>query len=248
MLKANGPFLPVGLLRMAGRSLLRRRWQALLMVLSVALGVGVVVSIDLANSSARRAFQLSSESIAGRSTHRIVGGPSGVPLSIYTQLRTEWGIDTSAPVIETFGTAIESGEQVRLLGFDPLVDEPFRSFLGQVSVEPGLESFFTDPQAALAGAGLADSLDLQPGDNLRLGLNGRIQTLTILGIIYPAEGDEEASQWLLMDIAAAQDSTSMQDRLSRIDLILDADQAERLQNLLPQGVRLEPASQQTEAV
>ena len=91
-------------------------------------------------------------------------------------------------------------------------------------------------------------MELQPGDNLRLALNGQVQTVTILGIVYPTEGDGEASQWLLMDISAAQDLTSMQDRLSRIDLILEPDQIEQLRNVLPDGVRLESASQQAQAV
>jgi putative ABC transport system permease protein len=41
-------------------------------VLGVALGVAVVVSIDLANASARRAFTLSSEAVTGRATHQVV--------------------------------------------------------------------------------------------------------------------------------------------------------------------------------
>jgi putative ABC transport system permease protein len=233
---------------MARRSLLRRRWQTALMILSVALGVGVVVAIDLANTSARRAFQLSSQTIAGQSTHRIVGGPSGVPVSVYTQLRNEWGIRDSAPVIEAFATAIEQGEQVRILGFDPLAETPFRSFLDDVTYQSGLEAFFTDSHTALAGAGLAGSLNLQPGDQLPISINGQTQTLTILGVVYPSRGDDEASQWLLMDIAAAQEITGMPAAVTRIDLILEPDQVDRLRDLLPGGVRLESASEQTQTV
>ena len=48
-------------------------WGLALTILGVALGVGVVVSIDLAIQSSREAFRVSTESVAGRSTHRIVG-------------------------------------------------------------------------------------------------------------------------------------------------------------------------------
>jgi hypothetical protein len=42
-----------------------------LCVLGVALGVAVVVAIDLANASARRAFQLAGDTIAGQQHIRL---------------------------------------------------------------------------------------------------------------------------------------------------------------------------------
>ncbi len=57
------------LLRVGWRFLLRRPWQTCLMILGIALGVAVVVSIDLANASAERAFDLSTQTVAGKATH-----------------------------------------------------------------------------------------------------------------------------------------------------------------------------------
>jgi len=39
------------------------------MIIGVALGVSVVIAIELANTSARRAFSLSTQSVVGRATH-----------------------------------------------------------------------------------------------------------------------------------------------------------------------------------
>ena len=78
--------------------LLRHPWQMGLSVLGVALGVAVALSIDLANESARRSFTLFTESVAGRATHQIVGGPAGLDEEVYRQLRVELGIRPSAPV------------------------------------------------------------------------------------------------------------------------------------------------------
>ena len=47
------------LIRLAWRESLRRAGYTALMVVGVALGVAVVVAIDLANESARRGFALS---------------------------------------------------------------------------------------------------------------------------------------------------------------------------------------------
>ena len=70
------------LLKTGLRDALRRPWLTLL-VLSVALGVAVVVAIDMANESASAAFGLSTEAVIGRATHAIVGGPTGIDEAVY---------------------------------------------------------------------------------------------------------------------------------------------------------------------
>src|ERR1044071_2329591 len=81
------------------RSIQRRPFQSILFVAGVALGVAMIVAIDLANGSASRAFGLFTESIAGRATHQITGGPTGLPEDLYTRLRTELGLREAAPVV-----------------------------------------------------------------------------------------------------------------------------------------------------
>ena len=84
------------------RYLIRHPGQVGLSVLGVALGVAVVVSIDLANQSAKRAFPLSIEAVAGRATHSIVGGPGGLSEDVYRRLRLEAGFRKVAPVVEGY--------------------------------------------------------------------------------------------------------------------------------------------------
>ncbi|MBN2502790.1 MAG: hypothetical protein JXB38_18570, partial [Anaerolineales bacterium] len=57
--------LPRILLNVGWRYLLRRPWQSFLMILGIALGVAVAVGVDMANASASRAFDLSTDAIAG---------------------------------------------------------------------------------------------------------------------------------------------------------------------------------------
>jgi len=134
------------LLRSSLRGLRRHPWQAALSILGVAVGVAVVVGIDLANSSARRAFDLSTEALAGRATDQIVGGPDGLPDSLFVRLETSGvlrGKAAAAPVVEGFGTARPaqapapppgtvdpSATTLRVLGVDPFSEAPFRPYLG----------------------------------------------------------------------------------------------------------------------
>jgi putative ABC transport system permease protein len=238
------------LLRSSLRSLLQRPWQTGLMVLGIALGVAVVVAIDLANASAQRSFTLSTESLVGRATHRISGGPSGVPEDLYRQLRLEAGLRASAPVVEGLGIAIDLDEQpVRILGLDPLAEAPFRDFFGDQGISAsGLARFYTDPDAVLLSVATAEQYGLQLGSSLRLQVGDRIETLVVAGLLEPAQWQNRAALdgVLIMDIAAAQELLDRVGRLTGIDLILGPEEADALADALPSSVSLLPASQQAQ--
>jgi putative ABC transport system permease protein len=106
--------------------------QYLLCILGIALGVAMLVSIDLASGSAQRAFSLSTDAITGRTTHRLVAiGPGGVPDSSFVALRRRFPEIPAAPVIEAYGRAEElDGELLRVVGVDLFSEAPFRGLLG----------------------------------------------------------------------------------------------------------------------
>src|SRR5262245_16023815 len=115
------------LLRASARHLARHPWQAGLSVLGIALGVAVVVSVDLASESARRAFELAAEGVTGRATHEVVGGPAGLDERVVTRLAREIGVHPLAPVVEAWvGVEGAPGRALQLLGVDPFSEPPFR--------------------------------------------------------------------------------------------------------------------------
>ena len=88
------------LLRASARHLARHPWQVALSVLGIALGVAVVVSIDLASESARRAFALSAEAVtAGRRT-RSSADPAASTSALSRACTRELGVHPVAPVVE----------------------------------------------------------------------------------------------------------------------------------------------------
>jgi putative ABC transport system permease protein len=120
------------LLRASVRHLARHPWQAGLSVLGIALGVAVVVSVDLASASARRAFGLAAEGVTGRATHQVVGGPAGLDEWVVPRLARELGVHPLAPVLEAWvGVEGAPGRTLQLLGVDPFGEAPFRPYLGR---------------------------------------------------------------------------------------------------------------------
>ncbi len=116
---------------MGVRYLIRRPFQSILCILGVALGVAVIIAIDLANLSASRAFSLSTDTVAGKATHQIIGAASGLDQEIYRRPKVEVGIREAAPVIDGYAVALELDRQpLHILGIDVFAEAPFRNYLG----------------------------------------------------------------------------------------------------------------------
>ena len=245
--------LPPTLLRTGLRDLVRRPLHTGLMVLGVALGVAVVIAIDLANGAAQRGFARSTEAVVGRATHQVVGGPSGLAEDLYRRLRVEGGVRPSAPVVEGVVVALDLDRQpLRVLGVDPLAEAPFRGHLQGGSIaETAFGPFFTDPKAALVGASLAERHGLVPGSPLRVQSGDQIVTLRVLGLVDTPDAESRSAMGglLILDVASAQRLLRMEGRLSRIDLVLTGPiEAAAVARLLPEDARLAPASEQSDTV
>ncbi|MEM6521934.1 MAG: FtsX-like permease family protein, partial [Cyanobacteria bacterium P01_C01_bin.70] len=245
--------------RLAWRRVRRRPFQYVLFILGIAIGVAMMVSIDLANGSAQRAFELSTDAIAGRTTHRIEAiSPIGIDESLYRELRTELGYTQSAPLVEGYVVAEDLDRQpMRLVGVDFFAEAPFRSYLsgdtdGDASqgVE-ALTAFLTEPDTVILAQDTAAQYGIQVGDQLTLTLAGQPLLAKVVGLLQPANAltRDALSNVLFTDIASAQEVLGMQGRLSHIDLIAD-DEADldRIRTILPDEVKLTTAQAQKNAV
>lgn len=187
--------------RSAVRWLVSHPWQVGTTVLGVALAVAVVVGIDLANASAERAFRASVEDVAGRATHEIVGGPTGLDEAVYALLRTS-DLDVarrSAPVLEGRGalspasategpTAVGDPPRrrtVRLVGIDPFAESSVRTLDRVFRLVP--DTGRTEPASTETGStggteavdGAFDRFRLEPG---AVGLSADLATELGVGL------------------------------------------------------------------
>lgn len=249
------PYSLKTILRLAWRNAQRRPLQSLFLVLGVAIGVAMIVAIDLANGSAARAFELGTETVTGRATHQIVGGPSGLDEQIYTRLRREVGYRNSAPVVESYVTALELDAQpLRLLGIDPFAEAPFRSYLGAMNqnATPApayLAAFMVQPNTILLSTEVAERYGLAVGDPLTVQAGSRRQELTIVGLLAPSDdlSRRALSGLLITDIATAQEIFDRVGRLDRIDLLVGNNAAgvaalQQIAAILPPSARIEASA------
>jgi len=236
------------------RYLTRHPWLMGLSVLGVAIGVAVVVSIDLANSSAERAFRLSAETVTGKATHQVVGAAGTVKDDVYKQLRLETGVRPSAPVVDGHAALRGDDRTFQVVGIDPFADAAFRPYLG---TGPGgdfdLGTFMTQ-DAALMSAPTAEEIGVAPGDTLTVEIQGTTHPVLLAGVIEPEDERTRraVANLMIVDVSTAQSLFDMTGQLSRVDLLLPPDASEvqlaRIRSALPDGARLQRAGSRTETV
>ncbi|MGB5282318.1 MAG: FtsX-like permease family protein [Arenicellales bacterium] len=235
------------LLRAGLRYMLRHRWQGLLAVSGIALGVAVVLAVDLANSGARAAFELSAQQLQGKATHRLVVPGASLPDEVYVNLVRQPAAPPMAPVVNGWVEIEGSSGRYQLVGFDLFAEPPFRSQLSGVANRAGFTAdWLTQPGALVLGATTARALGVVEGDTLNIVYRGKHATLSVLHI-EPSQSSA-ADDLLLVDIATAKSVLAMQGQLSYVDLILDAAGEQWLTQHLTTGVQLQSVADQAQGV
>lgn len=222
--------------------------QSLLLILGIALGVAMIIAIDLANSSARQAFALSTDSIVGKATHQIVASPGELPSSLYRELRVEVGLTELAPTVTGLVLLKEADDlPLQMLGVDPFAEPPFRSYLGNgaggLSFE-ALLSLLIEPDTVLITQNLGRRYHLTPGDTLTLLTGGQLKTVKLVGLLQPGDGLSRSALdgLILADISTAQEVLDKVGRISTIDLILpDNANVQPILERLPPNAHLQQA-------
>src|SRR5919198_6050847 len=213
--------------RASYRFLLHHPWQLGLAILGIALGVAIMVAVDLARISADESFERSTEAVAGKATHRIIGGPQGLDESLYVRLRMREGLRPLAPVIEDHVTLPAwPGETLQLLGIDPFAEASFRDYWKALRADAnsGIEvgDLVAMPGTVAVSEATRERLGLKPGSTFTIRIGSVERSVQLLGVIKPSEtetkmGGSALDDLLFTDIATAQELLAMQGRLSRID-------------------------------
>jgi putative ABC transport system permease protein len=208
-----------------------------LTILAVAIGVAVVLAIDLAGNAAAGSFHSSMETLAGNYTMEIVG-VGGVSDSVVAMLATQPVPLQYSARIEDYATVVATKETVPLIGIDMIAegnqywrDQPQQTAAGENAITQ-LES----PASVWVSSGL----NKKPGDQLELLINDRVENCLVRGVYPDSAGNENA---ILMDLAGATRALHRSDRVDRILLkfpeTVDANEwQKRIASSLPAGLEI----------
>jgi putative ABC transport system permease protein len=197
--------------RLIVRPMKREPVRTALTVFAVALGVAVVVAIDLAGDAATGSFRSSLETLVGDAEYEIsaVGGVDEKLLGKLVSL--PFPLEFS-PRIEGFAVVDGTRESVALLGLDLIGDASLERdvFAGTAGVDE-----LTTGNAVWVGPGIAN----EAGGTIALTINARSRDYKVAGILQSRLEDSGARDKLVvMDIAVAQEAVSKAGLVDRIQV------------------------------
>lgn len=235
--------------RVGFRNVLRHPWLTVLAVVGVALGVAVVSAVDIANQAAQRSFQIAAESVAGKATHQVVGGPAGLSEQLYHTIRVTRRFRDCAPVVTgPLQLPGKVGTTFQLIGVDPFAEPPIRAFSSQFSDSKVIAELVAKPNTALMLRQTAQELGLKRGETFPVEVAGVRRELLLAGVVEPPDEISRLglASVLVTDISTAQELLVQTGRLSRIDLIIPEGAAglkllEQIEAVLPAEASIIPA-------
>lgn len=228
------------LTRASLRYLARHRGQCALAICGIALGIAIVVAIQLTQASARASFADSLASAFGPATHHVIGRDGAFDERHLALVRRLVPDARPSPVVEGSVrlSAHGRGTSLHVLGIDVF------SAQGDGAAGFDLRALLQVPGSVVLSATSAARLDLARGARVVVTSNGRRHTLTVLEVLPPRPADGAAAlpdAVLLADIATAQELFESHGRLSRIELETNDEHAlASLRAALPPALELVP--------
>jgi len=209
------------------RPLRRDLLRSSLTILAVALGVGVVIAIDLAGDAATGSFRSSLETLVGKTDLDVVAN-GGVDERWMGRLASLPLNARFAPVIETQGI-IQGAGAVTVYGVD-FIAQPRKA--GQ----EGTQDLDT---AAIVSSALAKRIGIHEGSGVSLALSDKTRAFHVAGV-----ADAKDAEFVLLDIASAQQALNQYGTLDRIEVFASAHEdftrVEReIRRVLPASYRIE---------
>ncbi len=230
------------------------RGRTLLTLLGLALGVAVLVAIDLANESAVSSFKQTVRDVAGSAELSIRGRGAGLPGDVVSKAIETKGVAGAAPLISgraTFYSAEgKTTETLLLLGVDLLLsaeppETPVRPVPFQLEEGREATSFLINPDVLLFTEPFLKKNNLKLGERITLDILGVDRKIIVGGRV---EGgpliDAEGGNVAVTDVGMADVLLRRGGLLDQVDLLLEegaeADTvAGRLRDSLPESALVE---------
>jgi putative ABC transport system permease protein len=247
--------------RLMVRPLFREPVRTGLTVLGIALGVAVVLAIDLAGNAATGSFRSSLETLSGDNNLEVTAS-GGIPDAVVGTIVTLPYALRVSPRIEDYAVLRDTKQTLPLIGLDFVVEannfsaraaqngagrnefmkgcEVGASQTNQPRSEEAENPFacISDPSSIWVGS----SLNLSAGRHVTLLINDREQDFVVRGVYPDSNGAQSA---ILMDIASAQRAAGRAGRVDRILLKAPGTASleewqQRLRAVLPTGIEVRP--------
>jgi putative ABC transport system permease protein len=211
---------------------------------AVALGVAVVIAIDLAGEAAAGSFHSSLESLAGKGD-LVITATGGIDQGLLgTLVQLPYAFDF-APRIEDFASINGKGEALPFIGLD-LIGHRGEHELQRGDVQNTAQHLTTEDPIWVG-----PRLGLHRGDHVALLINDSLHHFTVQGVLKTRADEIGENNVIVADIGLAQQITGKLRKLDSIEVILPPGRTleywrQLLIRKLPAGITVEPQGARTE--
>ncbi len=208
--------------RVSLRHLSGHKLRTIFTVGGIALGVAVVVAIELLHGSVASSYQRMVERIAGKAVLQVTNGEVGVPEELLKEIQAIPGVSAAVASVQGFVSVPRlPGERLYLFGIDLLADQELRDYQhgsSEAAVEDPLV-FLAQPNSIAvtttflerSGLALDDSLGvLSPAGTIELRIRASLD-------IHTGPASLFGGRLAVMDVFAAQRLFDLDRRFSQID-------------------------------
>jgi putative ABC transport system permease protein len=231
------------------RQLMQEPFRALTTLFGIALGIAVIVAIQLAKESSVDGFRQAIDQMAGKAALEFTS-PGGLSEARLKSLLEYEKFGVLCPVIQ--GEARHGETPLQILGVDILKDQEVRDYelvdFGSGRTQPTPREFLDllkDPDSLILTEKYARSHNLKVGDRILLSFADAQQDMRVAALLMDkGTGAAVDGNIVLMDIAAAQWRLQRVGRIDRLELKLnpgrDVAKVEQLiQETLPPGITVQ---------
>ncbi|MFL6350268.1 MAG: FtsX-like permease family protein [Bryobacteraceae bacterium] len=211
---------------------------------AVALGVAVVVAIDLAGQAAAGSFHSSLESLAGKSD-LVITATGGIDQKLLgTLAQLPYAFDFT-PRVEDFASPNGKGAAVPFIGLDLI------GHRNDYETDNGDLQNTARHLAAGDPIWVGRSLGFHRGNHVSFLINDSLHGFTVRGVLKSPEGEIGENNAIVADIGLAQQVTGKYQRLDSIDVTVppghSLDYWRRLLTMkLPAGISIQPQGARSE--
>jgi putative ABC transport system permease protein len=242
------------------RQLRARPGRALLAVGGIALGVALLLAMQLINRAAIVALRQTIEGAAGRAALQVVApSDAGMPEDVLARVRAFPDVAVAVAVVE--GPALVDdgrGESLAVFGVDLGDADALRAYEGiGAEAEAVIDDplvFLAQPDSVVVTKAFASARGLDLGDRVRVVAAAGRRTLTIRGLLEPRGLSRVlGSSLAIMDVFAAQRLFVKEGRYDRVDVVLAGGTGAQtatavLARMLPAGLAIERPERRGERV
>lgn len=215
---------------LVGSYLRHEAGRTLLTVLGIALGVGVLVAIDLANESAVESFRETVTTVAGSAQLEIRGQGTGIPPATVAKVSAVDGVAGLGPLISgdfAFPPAADGGttESLLLLGVDLLRSEepegrPVRDIQFTLMEGVAVQDFLLRDDLLILTTRFAERHGISAGDTITFHFAGRPRGMVVAGLLDAGPlADTLDGNLALVDLSVADILLRREGLLDRIDVM-----------------------------